>query len=219
MATTLNSADTHPRFYGEELRENQAHYYKLRRELQKKGAYGTIKKVADHERRATDAILHKVSRRIVQEADRRNSVIVTGKLTGIRADRRERSWNRHLSNFPLYRLHQFIKYKAEWLGIKVIQVSEAHTSQICHNCGSKGLRISRKFQCNSCGHEYNADYNGAYNIMMKIVKRGIRQCSISGAAISDTAREPDRVRHQEEHRRVGNPTPFKGGGMSEELRY
>ncbi len=182
LATTLNSADTHPRFYGKELRENQAHFYKLRKELQKKGAYGTVKKVADHERRTTDAILHKVSKKIVGEADRCNSVIVMGKLAGIRADRRGRSWNRRLSNFPFYRFHQFIKYKAEWLGIKVVQVSEAYTSQTCHNCNSKGLRVGGRFQCDSCGHEYNADYNGAYNIMMKLVKRGIGQRSISGAA-------------------------------------
>ncbi len=29
-------------------------------------------------------------------------------------------------------------------------------------------------------------------------------------SISDTAREPDRVRHHEERRRVGNPTTLQG---------
>jgi putative transposase len=78
---------------------------------------------------------------------------------------------RKLNSFPFHKLFQFIKYKAQWLGIRVIEVSEAWTSQTCHNCRSKGLRVGGKFKCFACRHEYDADYNGAFNIM----KRGIGQ--------------------------------------------
>ncbi|WP_148681722.1 zinc ribbon domain-containing protein [Candidatus Nitrososphaera gargensis] len=30
--------------------------------------------------------------------------------------------------------YTYIKYKAEWLGVKVMEVSGAYSSQICHNC-------------------------------------------------------------------------------------
>lgn len=159
----------HPRFHGKELREARAHFYRLRKELQKKRAYGAVKRIGHHERRTADAILHKVSRQIVDEADRNNSLIVIGNLKGIRKNGKGRSFNRRLSGFPFYRLHQFLRYKAGWLGIPLLTISEAYTSQICHNCGSRDLRVGGRFTCINCRHEYNADYNGAYNIM----KRGI----------------------------------------------
>jgi len=179
IATTVNSNDVGPKFYGKDLRINQAHFYKLRRALQKKRAYGAVKKISNHERRRTDSILHTISRRIVNEADRNNSVIAIGDL-GIRADGKGRIFNRKLSNFPSYRLYRFIEYKADWLGIPVLKISEAYTSQTCHNCGARGLRVGGFFRCSNCGHEYNADYNGAYNIM----KRAIGYISMAGAALT-----------------------------------
>ncbi|MBM5805015.1 MAG: IS200/IS605 family element transposase accessory protein TnpB [Candidatus Verstraetearchaeota archaeon] len=179
IATTINSNDIRPKFYGKELRKVRSHFYKLRKELQRKGAYGAIKKISNRERRATDSILHTVSRRIVNEAYRNNSAIVIGDLKGIRTNRSGRTFNRKLNSFPFYRLYQFIKYKAEWFGVPVLKISEAYTSQTCHNCGERGLRVGGLFKCNSCGHEYNADYNGAYNIM----QRRAGHISASGAAL------------------------------------
>jgi len=180
IAVTVSSNNLKPTFYGKELREVRGHYYNLRKKLQKKGAYGAVKKVGNHERRTTDSILHAISRKIVKEADRNDSIIVLGDLKGIRKNNRGRRFNRRLNGFPFYRLGQFIEYKASWLGIPVVKINEAYTSQLCHNCGIKGLRVGGHFKCSSCGHEYNADYNGAYNIM----KRAVGYISMAGAALT-----------------------------------
>ncbi len=157
IATTVDSVERKPRFYGRELRRLRSHFYQLRKKLQINGAYEAVKRIGDKETRITDDILHKVSWEIVSEADRNNSAIVLGDLRGIRLQRRySRGFMRKLNSFPFYKLFQFIKYKAQWLGIKVIEVSEAYTSQTCHNCRSKGLRVGGKFKCYACGHEYIA---------------------------------------------------------------
>jgi putative transposase len=180
MATTVNSKDPKPKFYGKELRRIRGHFYRLRKVLQKKKAYGTVKKIGNRERRITNSILHTISKRIVEEADKKNSTIVLGDLKGIRANRGNRSFNRRLNSSPFYRLAKFIEYKATWLGIPVIKVNEAYTSQTCHNCGMRGLRVGGRFKCNSCGHEFNADYNGASNIL----KRAMGYISMVGAGLT-----------------------------------
>jgi len=180
IATTVNSSNPRPKFYGKDLRETRGHFYNLRKVLQKKNAYGAIKKIGNHERRTVDSILHTISKRIVEEADRNNSMIVLGDLKGIRSNHKGRPFNRRLNSFPFYRLVQFITYKASWLGIPVIKIKEAYTSQLCHNCGERGLRVGGRFFCSNCKHEYNADYNGAYNIM----KRAMGYMSMAGAALT-----------------------------------
>ena len=92
---------------------------------------------------------------------------------------------RLLSGFPYYKLTQYIKYKAALAGIKVIEVSEAWTSQYCKTCNQKGTRkIQGLFQCQTCGED-NADRNAAYNI----AKRGLGQASNLVATV-DMPRTP-----------------------------
>ncbi len=75
-----------------------------------------------------------------------------------------KKFNRKLSGFQYYRLTQHIKYKAALAGIKVIQVSEASTSQYCRKCYQKGVRkIQGLFTYAKCGEE-NADRNTVFNI-------------------------------------------------------
>jgi len=116
----------------------------------------------------------------VEEADKNNAMIVLGDIKGIRFNHKGRSFNRRLNSSPLYRLAQLITYKASWLGIPVIKINEANISQLCHSCGGRGLRVGGCFLCNNCKHEYNADYNGAYNIM----KRAMGYMSMVGAGLT-----------------------------------
>ncbi len=75
-----------------------------------------------------------------------------------------KKFNRKLAGFQYYKLTQYITYKAALEGIKVIQVSEAKTSQYCRKCYQKGVRkIQGLFICKNCGEE-NADRNAAFNI-------------------------------------------------------
>jgi IS605 OrfB family transposase len=115
--------------------------------------------------------LHKISKEIVEEAKRTNAVIVVGKLKGIRQRiKGNRRVRRLANNFPYYRLVQYIRYKAAWMGIKVMEISEAYTSQTCHNCHVRD-KDARKtqglFQCKNCRLGTNADYNGSMNIMQR----------------------------------------------------
>ncbi|PUA31090.1 MAG: hypothetical protein B9J98_07840 [Candidatus Terraquivivens tikiterensis] len=181
VATTVNSNNPKPKFYGKELRRVKGHYFWLRRTLALKKAYKAIKKIGHKERRVVNYILHKISKAIVKEALANDSLIIIGDLKGIRRNGRGRAFNRKLNNgFPYHRLSQFIEYKARWHGMKVVRVSERNTSKTCHKCGHKGLRVGSLFKCLDYGHSCNADYNGAMNIL----KRAMGYMPMVGAALT-----------------------------------
>jgi len=166
IATTINSTNMKPKFYGKRLRAIRGHYFHLRRSLPNRKA---VRKVGNHEKRIVNHELHKISKAIVQEANRTNSVIVLGKLKGLRKNGKGkgRRFRRKLNGFPYYKLASFIEYKARWLGIPVLEISEAYTSQMCSRCGKRGLRVRGLFTCPHCGLNLNADYNGARNILKR----------------------------------------------------
>ena len=171
IAVTTNTANTRPNFYGQKLIQIRGKYFNLRRKLGQKKAFYKIKDLKNKEFLQVNHELHKISKEIVEAAKKTNAVIVVGKLKGIRqrikGGRRTRSL---VNNFPYYRLVQYIKYKAEWLGIRVLEVSEAYTSQTCHRCGKRS-KSARKTQglyvCDGCRLDTNADYNGSMNIMQR----------------------------------------------------
>jgi len=171
IATTVNSNNPKPKFHGKQLRRVKGHH--LRRSLALKKAYKTIKKIGHKEKRIVNGTPHKISRTIVDEASENDSMIVLGNLKGIRKNGKGRKFNRKLnSGFPYHRLSQFIEYKAKWLGIKVVKVSERNTSKTCHRCGHMGLRAGSFFKCPNCGYSCNVDHNGAMNIL----KRAMATC-------------------------------------------
>ena len=64
-----------------------------------------------------------------------------------------------------------LEYKAKLVGMTVICVSEAYTSQQCSSCGiiNKTNRKSRGlYICCSCGLRLNADHNSAINIRKRL---------------------------------------------------
>jgi putative transposase len=180
VASVVRLSDGVTSFYGKDLRETRGHYFHLRKNLGIKKANKTIKKIADTERRKVNDQLHKISRAIVNQASRTDSLIVLGDLKGIR-DRSDngRKFNRKLASMPFAKLSNYITYKANWEGIKVIKVNEAYTSQTCHNCKEIGTRNRGLFKC-ECGYQDNADRNGAINI----AERGLREACKSGAIVA-----------------------------------
>jgi len=86
-------------------------------------------------------------------------MIVLGNLKDIRKNGKGRKFNRKLNiGFPFYKFSKFIEYKAKWLGIKVIKISEKFTSKTCHKCESIGLRVGSLFKCFNCNYQCNEDY-------------------------------------------------------------
>jgi putative transposase len=171
-ATTVllcNGKINKPHFYGRDVRGIRRHYAWLRKRLGNKKALKTIRKVGHTEKRKVNAVLHKISRNIVNEAKREDAVVVLGDLSGIRqqAQKKGKRMRRIVGNMPFYRLTQMITYKAMLKGVVVVTTSEAYTSRTCHICGCEGDRVTQGlFVCCFCG-EYNADLNGAINIGKK----------------------------------------------------
>jgi len=172
-----------PRFYGKEVRGIRRHYAWLRKRLGERKLFKVIRRIGHKERRKVNAILHKISRDVVNEAKKENATIVLGDLKGIRKNAGGRRMNRIVANMPYYHLTQMIIYKAQWEGIKVVKVSERNTSITCHNCGNKGKRpFQGLFKCSNCGLEYNADLNGAINIGKRFSEQ-----VLENGAVFDTA--------------------------------
>jgi len=100
----------------------------------------------------------------VEKAKQMNAVIAIGDLKGIREQDKGRRFNRRLSSQPFHLFKQYLTYKANWDGIRVIEVPEAYTSQTCRRCNMRGQRVAGRFSCTNCGLTADADVNGAWNI-------------------------------------------------------
>jgi putative transposase len=159
-----------PQFYCRNIRGIRRHYVWLRKRLGEKKALKTIKKIGHTEKKWINSELHKISKDIVKQANENGACIVLGNLEGIRksAKGKGKRFNRIISNMPYYKLTQMITYKAEWEGIRVVQINEIGTSCICSRCGLEGKRnYQGLFKCPTCKYEINADYNGAKNILKR----------------------------------------------------
>ena len=161
LATTIESGK--PRFYGKKVRRIRGKYFRLRRSA---GKARIIKRWKHNERETVKHQVHAITRRIVKTAKQTNAIIAIGDLKAVRnkGKRKGRSFNRRLSSQPFYLFKQYLTYKANWEGIRVITVPEAYTSQTCHRCGMRGQRVAGGFSCQNCGLVCDADVNGAWNI-------------------------------------------------------
>ncbi len=68
------------------------------------------------------------------------------------------------------RFTQFLTYKAEKAGKRVIRINESDTTQVCCKCGKKKKRAiyERTIIC-GCGNHIDRDLNSAINIMVKFL--------------------------------------------------
>ncbi|MEU6613640.1 RNA-guided endonuclease InsQ/TnpB family protein [Streptomyces parvus] len=143
----------------------------LRSKLQKKGtksAKRRAKKRASKEARRNKDINHKISKRIVAEAERTGRGIALEELTGIRERARlSKPQRTTLHSWPFAQLGSFIAYKAKKAGVPVVHVNPAYTSQECSQCHhtARSNRPSQaRFACKVCGFVEHADHNSSHNI-------------------------------------------------------
>lgn len=166
QATVL--LDGKPVFYGKEIRRIRRKYAYIRKKLGEKKLLKEIKKIGHKERKIVNDYLHKISKSIVGLATDTNSLIALGDLKGIRKNGKGKKFNRILSNWAYYKLINYIEYKANWQGIKVMKINERGTSSICPKCGSEGKRpYQGLFICENCEYQANADFVGTQNIKRK----------------------------------------------------
>jgi len=158
---------------GRQIKYIRRKYQSRRKKLGKLKKLSAIKKLGDKESRWMKDQNHKISRQIINFAIKENvSVIKLETLANIRKTTRTSRKNaRNLHNWSFYQLQQLIKYKANMVGIKVIEVNPAYTSQTCPNCGTKNKANDRKYEC-LCGFKTHRDRVGAINIMRQPVTDG-----------------------------------------------
>ena len=166
-------------------------YSAIRKRLQKQGKYRKLKAIKDRESRIVKDLNHKISRKLVDMAKDRGAALVFEDLNGIRKTRKQhRSFKYALHSWSFYQLQQFVEYKAKLLGVPVLYIDPAYTSQNCSRCGGRGQRRGKEFKCPVCGHVDHADANAAFNIALRqkgMIDRVQKEMYTMGALIPHDA--------------------------------
>jgi len=131
-----------------------------------------LSKYGKREKRRTIQALHRISKRIVENAAKTRSPIVLERLTNIRKSMSKgngqgRKMRGRLNRWSFHELQRQIEYKANWEGIPVEYVRATNTSRTCSQCRylNRALKYERVFQCPVCGGRLDRDYNAALNIL------------------------------------------------------
>ncbi|ERT03771.1 transposase, IS605 OrfB family [Lyngbya aestuarii BL J] len=159
---------------GAQLRETRNKFVRVRASIQSKRTKSSkrlLRRLSGKESRFQKWVNHNISKQLVEEAQKLNSVIAFEDLSGIRFRTKVRRKTRtEINRWAFYQLRLFTEYKANIAGIDVILVDPRCTSQTCSRCHhihpkpGKSYRKGKVFKCGFCGFEHDADVNGALNI-------------------------------------------------------
>ncbi len=126
---------------------------------------------------------HKLSKKIVENT-KANTIIVgeldvkemASRKKGRANHKGKRSLNRAIQNTgTLGRFVQFLTYKAERVGKRIIRISECNTSKMCCVCGrihDMPLWV-REMNCD-CGNEIDLDKNSCVNMMKRFLSQNAK---------------------------------------------
>ena len=89
-----------------------------------------------------------------------------------------------IHQMPTDRVRQMLTYKAKRLGINVILVNEAFTSQTCPSCGTRNKTNNREYFCVLCGFSYHRDGVGAINIQRIAKYQELKKAPVVGVMTS-----------------------------------
>ncbi len=133
-----------------------------------------LRRLCGRERRFQEWVNHNISKAFVEEAKLLGAALAFEDLTNIRESLnqkpRTKQERRRTNNWAFYQLRLFVNYKAAIVGIPVVFVPPAYTSQTCSRCHhlhpekGKSYRNGKKFKCGHCGFEHDSDFNAAINI-------------------------------------------------------
>jgi IS605 OrfB family transposase len=180
-------------FLGERRwREQEQRIFRLRRALQAKGTHSAkrhLKRLRGKQFRQRRDHDHVLSKRIVQAVAPGTTIAIENlrEITEHTEQRGRASRRRHHS-WSFHQFQQFLTYKAEEGGMRVVRVDPRHTSQTCSHpsCGFQhraNRRSQSLFHCRRCGFQLNADINAARNIRDKHLASLGR--AVSGGPLSD----------------------------------
>lgn len=163
VATIADASTGKFRKIGQSTASLTKNFRNRRSNLQRKGEKNALVKIKRKQSRRIKEINHKVSRTIVDYAKKHCSVLVLEDLGQISKKGKSKKYVQK-SQWSFYQLETFIKYKAALLGVPVIFVNPAYTSQICSKCGSLNKANGKHYKCSKCGYFCHRDVNAAFNI-------------------------------------------------------
>ena len=129
------------------------------------------KRIRKIDNQIKDALHKHTTRFVLLSAERGIGTIVLGDLTKIRERAKfSKKSNQKIHQWAFSKITELITYKAKVIGIKVVKISEAYTSQTCPQCGNRKKPTNRNYTC-PCGYTYHRDGVGAINIREKYLAR------------------------------------------------
>jgi putative transposase len=175
--TDIAVTSDNKKWSGKEIRMGRDKYFKLRSNLQKKASKGTrssrrrcralLKRLSGREKRFQRHVNHVISKTIILDAKKSNSIVAIEDLTGIRErtnqQPRNKTERRRSNSWAFYQLRTFLEYKGLINGVEILPVSPRYSSQTCHACLHLGLRSGKRFKCTNgaCGWHGDADENAS----------------------------------------------------------
>ena len=184
IVTLITNIGTRPLLYnGKPIKSINQYYNKRLAKLQSQLPKGqfiskSIKKLTFKRNNKINHELHCISKAVVEYCSSQQiSKIVIGQnkdwKDGINIGKKN---NQKFVMIPHARLIQMIEYKARMVGITVIVTEESYTSKcsffdqekICKHQKYLGKRTKRGLFIDSKGKKWNADVNGAFNILRKV---------------------------------------------------
>ncbi|MEH2023734.1 RNA-guided endonuclease InsQ/TnpB family protein [Nostoc sp.] len=154
-------------FSSSQIRNTQRRYLFNRRKLQQKGTRSSkrrLKAMSGREKRFMKDTNHCVSKNLANQKE--VAIFVLEDLSSIRTQRRGKKMNKWLGSWAFYQQEQFLAYKAEALGKRVVHQDPRYTSQKCNICKhiKRTNRHKSKFHCKNCGYQTHADLNASRNV-------------------------------------------------------
>jgi putative transposase len=178
--TDIAVTSNNQKWSGREIRDVRDKYSKLRANLQKKATKGTrssrrrcrqlLQRLSGREKRFQRHVNHVISKTIILDAKKSNSIVAIEDLTGIRErtnqQPRSKTERRRSNSWAFFQLRIFLEYKGLINGVQILPVSPRYSSQTCNACMHLGLRSGKRFKCtnSACGWHGDADENASYNL-------------------------------------------------------
>ena len=121
-------------------------------------------------------MIYKLANKILKESD-----IVAVETLDVKSMYQVHSIAKRLNKVPIGDFLSVLKYKADWLGKKVININKYYpSSQVCNRCEYKNEEVKdlsvRKWVCSRCGFEHDRDINASENIMFEGLKIYMKKC-------------------------------------------
>lgn len=116
---------------GKKANHTHQKYKNIRKKLQKKRNYKSVKKIKNKESRIIRDLNHKISKKLVEEAKTQKTGIVLEDLKDIRKTAKtSKQFKYALNSWSFYQLRQFIEYKAKLRGVPVVKIDPHYTRLI-----------------------------------------------------------------------------------------